>query len=108
MSQSNEALLCFSDLSGGLSARCPQATEHDRLEDLPNDNFGQVFASVLRVFAAKAQNGQEVRPFGHNSGVTATDVAIGCTAVLEAAGLAVFELGAWQSMSGMGRSATGQ
>jgi hypothetical protein len=32
-----------------------------------------------------------------------TDVAIGCTALLESAGLEVFELGAWQSMSGIGR-----
>ena len=37
------------------------------------------------------------------SSVTVTDVAIGCTALLESAGIEVFELGAWQSMSGIGR-----
>ena len=34
---------------------------------------------------------------------SATDVAIGCTAMLEAVNLALFELGAWQNMSSVGR-----
>jgi hypothetical protein len=42
-------------------------------------------------------------PFGRNSGVTPTDVVIGASAMLDAAGLAVFELGAWQAMSRVGR-----
>ena len=57
----------------------------------------------MRLYAAKAQLGEAPRPYGRNAGVTVTDVAIGCTALLESAGLEVFELGAWQTMSGIGR-----
>ena len=78
-------------------------SKRDRLGDIPDDSLGQVFASVVRLFAAKAQAGPAPRPFGRNSGVTPTDVVIGCSAMLDAAGLAVFELGAWQAMSQVGR-----
>jgi hypothetical protein len=104
MSQSDLTPPSFFDLASDLSARCQDAIERERLDEIPNEDLGQVFASVLRVMAAKAQNGEVVRPFGRNSGVTATDVAIGCTAMLESVNLALFELGAWQSMSGVGRS----
>ena len=70
---------------------------------IPDDSLGQVFASVVRLFAAKSQAGPAPLPFGRNSGVTSTDVVIGCSAMLDAAGLAVFELGAWQAMSRVGR-----
>jgi len=94
----------FFELASDLSARCLDAIECDNLDEVTNEELGQVFASVLRVFAAKAQKGEAVRPFGRNSAVTATDVAIGCTAMLESVNLALFELGAWQSMSSVGRS----
>jgi len=100
MSQSDA--LSFASLTSELSARCLNAIEADRLGDIQNEELGQVFASIIRVFAAKAQLGEQVRPFGRNSGVTATDVAIGCTAMLEAVNLALFELGAWQAMSNVG------
>ena len=61
------------------------------------------FADLDPGFSAKAQAGEGMLPFGRNSGVTATDVAIGCTAMLEAVNLALFELGAWQNMSSVGR-----
>ena len=86
-----------------LAHAADQAIEADRLDDIPDDSLGQVFASVVRLFAAKAQAGPAPRPFGRNSGVTPTDVVIGCSAMLDAAGLAVFELGAWQAMSQVGR-----
>ena len=77
--------------------------ETSRLEDIPDDSLGQAFGAIVRLYAAKAQLGLAARPYGRNSGVTVTDVAIGCTALLESAGIEVFELGAWQSMSGIGR-----
>ncbi|HWV43539.1 MAG: hypothetical protein KIT76_01390 [Pseudolabrys sp.] len=99
----SDAARDFSDLASDLSARCLEAIEQNRLEDIPADALGQAFASVLQVYAAKAQAGENLLPFGRNSGVTATDVAIGCTAMLEAVNLALFELGAWQNMSSVGR-----
>ena len=47
--------------------------------------------------------GNAPRPFGRNSGVTVTDVAISCTALMDSVGLELFELGAYQTMSGIGR-----
>jgi hypothetical protein len=101
---SRSEVVSFAELSSELSARCLEAIETDRIAEIPNEYLGQVFASVLRIFAAKAQNGEVVRPFGRNSGVTPTDVAIGCTAMLDAVNLALFELGAWQAMTNVGRS----
>lgn len=103
MSQSEQSAGEFAALASEISARCADAIEANKLEDIPDDSLGQVFASVVRLFAAKAQAGPAPRPFGRNSGVTPTDVVIGCSAMLDAAGLAVFELGAWQAMSRVGR-----
>jgi len=99
MSQSDPSLSSFSDLVSELSARCLEVIEDGHLDEIPNDRLGQMFASIVRVYAAKAQNGEAVIPFGRNSGVTTTDVAIGCTAMLDGIGLALFELGAWQTMT---------
>jgi hypothetical protein len=103
MSQSEPEAATFGALASEIAARCAEAIEADRLDAIPDDSLGQVFASVVRLFAAKAQAGPAPRPFGRNSGVTPTDVVIGCSAMLDAAGLAVFELGAWQAMSRIGR-----
>lgn len=97
----------FVSLASELSARCLEAIDADRVCDIPNEHLGQAFASIVRVFAAKAQVGEAVRPFGRNSGVTVTDVAIGCTAMLQAVNLALFELGAWQSMTNVGHKPNG-
>ncbi len=103
MSRSEADIQSFASLSSEISARCLTAVEHDRLDEIPADALGQAFASILQVYAAKAQSGENVLPFGRNSGVTATDVAIGCTVMLEAVNLALFELGAWQTMTTVGR-----
>jgi hypothetical protein len=102
MSQS-ERVTGFADLASDLAAACAEAIESQRLDDIPNDSLGQAFGAIVRLYAAKAQLGEAPRPYGRNAGVTVTDVAIGCTALLESAGLEVFELGAWQTMSGIGR-----
>lgn len=103
MSPSSPDAETFTNLASDLSARCLQAVESGRFDDVPSEALGQIFASVVQLFAAKAQAGESVLPFGRNSGVTTTDVAIGCTAMLDAVNLALFELGAWQAMSSVGR-----
>src|SRR5262245_59902371 len=102
MSQSDR-IAAFPELASELAAACAEAIESNRLDDIPDDSLGQAFGAIVRLYAAKAQMGNAPRPFARNSGVTVTDVAIGCTALLEGAGIEVFELGAWQSMSGIGR-----
>ena len=84
----------FEAVASDLAALCADAIENDSLDSVPDDSLGQAFASILRLFAAKVQAGPAPNPFGRNSGVTPTDVAIGCTAMLDAARLAVFELAA--------------
>lgn len=103
MSRSDIDAQAFSDLASELASRLHDAIERNALDEISNDALGQAFASIVRAYACKAQAGEQVRPFGRNSGVTATDVAIGATAMLDAVGLALFELGAWQSMSTVGR-----
>lgn len=104
MSKSEAGSQSFDELASEIAARCLTAIEQDRLDTIPADALGQAFAAIIQAFAAKAQAGDHVVPFGRNSGVTATDVAIGCTAMLDAVNLALFELGAWQSMSSVGRA----
>ncbi|MEO8377851.1 MAG: hypothetical protein ABI579_09295 [Candidatus Sumerlaeota bacterium] len=95
----SEAEFSFGDLTMELSARCLEAIENDQLHSIPNDQLGNMFATILRVFGAKAQRGEAALPFGGNIGVTVTDVAIGCTAMMDVVGLQLFELGAWQTMT---------
>lgn len=73
------------------------------LGDVPDDSLGQLFASVLRIYAAKVESGDLARAFARDSGITATDVMIGCTAILQASGVKLFDLGHWQAMSTIGK-----
>lgn len=103
MSSSDQRAREIAELASAFSAACAEAIEDERLSDVPDDSLGQVMASVIRLYAAKVQNGETPRAIGRNSGVSITDVAIGCTGLMDAVGLETFELGAWQSMSGLGR-----
>jgi hypothetical protein len=103
MSQSDSQTKSFAALASDIAAACAQAIEAETLDQIPDDSLGQVLGAAIRLYAAKAQQGNAPRPFGRNSGVSPTDVVIGCSAMLDAAGLAVFELGAWQAMSQVGR-----
>ena len=96
----------FAELASELAAICAEAFEAEEsnaLASIPNDSLGQILASIIRVYAAKAQSGPAPYPFSRNSSVTPTDVMIGCTAMLDGLGLNVFELGMWQDMSGIGK-----
>jgi hypothetical protein len=91
--------MSFDELAKELSARCLKAIENDQLQDISNEQIGQLLATIFRVYAAKAQSGESIVPFGRDDGVSATDAAIGCTAIMDAVGLQLFELGAWQTMT---------
>jgi len=101
MSPSEE--LSFAERASDLAAEFAEAIEENRLEDIPDEALGQLFANVVKVYGAKAQEGEPPPPFARNSGVTDVDVLISCLAVLEATGSLVFELGLWQSMTSVGR-----
>ena len=101
MSRSPEAQR-FSDLSAELTGLVNEAIDADTLDAVPDEALGALYAAVVRVYAAKVQAGAPVRPFGGNSGVSVTDVTISCSALLDSVQLSVFELGAWQTFSGLG------
>jgi hypothetical protein len=77
--------------------------KEEKLDDVPDDALGQLFASVLRLYAAKVESGNLARAFAPGSGITATDVMIGCTAILQAVDVKLFDLGHWQSMTTIGK-----
>ena len=93
----------FATLAAELAGRMAEAVDEHALERVPDEVLGQIFGSLVRVFAAKAQSGPTPRPFARNSGIAITDVAICCTALMDSVGLSSFELGAWQNMSGIGK-----
>ncbi len=98
----------FAELASEFAALCADTFEADAfggtaLATIPNDSLGQVLASIIRIYAAKAQSGPAPYPFARNSAVTPTDVMISCTAMLDGLGLDVFELGMWADMSGIGK-----
>lgn len=103
MSTSDERKAKIAELASDVAALFATVIEEDKLGDVPDDSLGQLFASVVRLYAAKAQVGNPPRPFARNSGITATDVMIGCTAMLEAVNSLVFELGLWQSWTSLGK-----
>ena len=103
MSTSDDRRAKVAELASDIAAIFAQTIEEDRLSDIPDDSLGQLFASVVRLYAAKAQVGNPPRPFARNSGITATDVMIGCTAMLEGVNVPLFDLALWQSWSTVGK-----
>jgi hypothetical protein len=103
MSVSDDRKAKIAELASDIAATFAQTIEEDRLSDVPDDSLGQLFASVVRLYAAKAQIGNPPRPFARNSGITATDVMIGCTAMLEGVNVPLFDLALWQSWSTVGK-----
>lgn len=103
MSESERLDEAFSSLASDVAALCSEAIDAGRLDEISNEAVGQIFASIVRLYAEKSQNGTVLKPFGRNSSVSATDVAIGCTAMLDFARIEIFELGAWQRLNSVNR-----
>jgi len=93
----------IAEIASEIAGTFAEAIDEGRLEDVPDEALGQLFASIVRIYAAKAQVGNPPRPFARNSGICATDVMIGCTAMLEAVNVPLFDLNMWQAWSRVGR-----
>ncbi|MEW5420293.1 hypothetical protein [Amorphus sp. 3PC139-8] len=76
------------------------AVSDGTVEQIADRDLQRILAAALRLYAAKTSNGEEFPPFLSDDGVTATDVATSATAILDAAQIAVFELGMWQAVTG--------
>ena len=103
MSTSDDRKARLSELASDIAASFAEVIEEDRLADVPPDALGQLFASVVKAYAAKAQLGNPPRPFARNSGITADDVMISATAMLEGVNVPLFDLALWQSWSNVGK-----
>ena len=91
------------ELAREVTALFDEILKTEKLDEVPDDALGQLFASVVRLYAAKVEDGNLARAFARDSGITATDVMIGCTAMLQAADVKIFDLGHWQSMTTIGK-----
>ncbi len=59
----------------------------------------KLIAAACRLYAARREAGEQLTPVPTNS-LAATDVMITASGLLQAANLAVFELGMWQGLTG--------
>ena len=103
MSTSDDRKARLTELASDIAASFAETIEADRLDDVANESLGQLFASVVRLYAAKAQIGNPPRPFARNSGITPSDVMISATAMLEGVNVPLFDLALWQSWSTVGK-----
>ena len=103
MATSDERQAKINGLVSELTTIFNETLASGKLDEVPDDALGQLFASALRAFSAKIESGEFPRAFARNSGITATDAMIGCTALLQAADLKIFDLGHWQAMETIGK-----
>lgn len=57
-----------------------------------------LFAEVVRAYAQLREGDKELEAFPRQHDISATEVAIAATGLLEAADMAAFELGMWQTL----------
>lgn len=84
------------------AARLSDAVARADLASVPDRELQALFAAVTRAYAMKLDQGQKLQAFLPADGVTATDVALAASGMLAAVEMAVFELGMWQTIKGVG------
>jgi hypothetical protein len=71
-----------------------------RAGELPVGAAQELMTAGVIGYAARREDGDRSSPFSPGHDISATDVAVTCTAMLEDVNIAIFELGLWQSMAG--------
>ncbi len=82
-----------------LAAAIERGIADGRLDMLTPEALQTLLAAACRLYAARRAAGEELAPVPKNS-LAATDVMITASGLLQAANLAVFELGMWQGWTG--------
>lgn len=90
------------DLAFDLAVLCEKSVEANDLSAISDAALSGALTALLRLLAARAQNGMTVDLGLGNNRLSATDAVIACTALLESASIEVFELAAWQAMTSTG------
>lgn len=89
----------FAAAASDLAALVDDAVADGTIDDLADDALGQALAALVRLYVAKAEAGGRLMPFGRNSTVTPTEIAVAALAMLDAGRMEVFELGLWEQMT---------
>ncbi|MBM9593180.1 hypothetical protein [Roseitranquillus sediminis] len=89
----------FADAASEIAALVDDAVVGSRIDEIGDEALGQVLAAAVRLYVAKAETGARLMPFGRNSAVTPTEIAIASLAMLDAGRMEVFELGLWEQMT---------
>jgi hypothetical protein len=67
---------------------------------VPDEAMRDLMTALVKVYAAKFDEGQRPALLKTNTGVSATAVLVTTSALMKASNLEIFELGMWQSWSG--------
>jgi hypothetical protein len=66
----------------------------------PDEAMRELMGSLVKVYAAKFDEGQRPALIDSDSGVSATAILMATSALMKSSNLEIFELGMWQSWSG--------
>ena len=72
----------------------------EKSSGISNAYLQEILQAAILLFSARVQAGVMQSPFRDERAVSATDVAIASTAMLDAVNVQVFELGLWQAWQG--------
>lgn len=78
------------------------AVERGDAAAIPDRELQALLAAATRAYAMKLDQGAKLPAFLPADEVTATDVALAASGMLAAVEMAVFELGMWQTIKGVG------
>ena len=91
--ESNDALALATTLENKFAA--------GELDMLTPESLQALMGALCKIYGANLENGNKFPILSGRGAVTGTDVMITCGALLKAVDLQVFELGMWQSWSGV-------
>jgi len=66
----------------------------------PDETMRHLMTALVKIYAAKFDEGQRPALLGVDAGISATAVLVTTSALMKASNLEIFELGMWQSWSG--------
>jgi hypothetical protein len=82
-----------------LAAALEQNIVDDRLDAVSVEALQKLLAAACRLYRARREAGEQFMPVPKHS-ISATDVMVTASGLLQSADLAVFELGMWQNWTG--------
>jgi hypothetical protein len=88
------------DMAEQLAASLNAWTAAGRAGDFPDETLRHLMTVLVKIYAAKFDEGQRPALLAADGDVSATAVLVTTSALMKASNLEIFELGMWQSWSG--------